>query len=226
VKVPFLQTGEIERKADVLLGRFWQAHDVPLSLPIPIEDILERHLQLSLGFDDLHERFNVPQTGEAPDVLGALFVQEQEVLINEVLDPDVDPSREGRFRFTVSHEIGHWQLHREVVSASTEELELFDAGAEPSIICRRSQAREPIEWQADAFAACLLMPRRLVADAWRGHFGDQRSRIVPDDEEVRYHMRPLAAEFLVSFAAMRIRCEQLGLLHRESPAQRLLTTAS
>ena len=226
MRVPFLRERDIERDAEVLLGRFRQAHDVPLSLPIPVEDILERHLQLSLGFDDLHERFNVPRTGEDPDVLGALFIQEQEVLINEVLDPDVDPCQEGRFRFTVSHEIGHWQLHREVVSTLAGQLELFDAVAEPSIICRRSQAREPIEWQADTFAARLLMPRKLVADLWHGHFGDQRSRIMPDDEEVRYHMRPLATEFLVSVAAMRIRCERLGLLHREGPAQRLLIAAS
>ena len=38
------------------------------------------------------------------------------------------------------------------------------------MICRSSQAKERIELQADFYASCLLMPRKLVFAAWDEHF--------------------------------------------------------
>jgi len=34
-----------------------------------------------------------------------------------------------------------------------------DREPEPTVICRSSQAKERVEWQADFFSFCLLMPR-------------------------------------------------------------------
>ena len=85
MKVPYLLEPAIERDAEVLLAQFCGARGVELLAPIPVEEILEQHLGLSLGFDDLHARFDVPQMGEEPDVPGALFVDRREVLINQVL---------------------------------------------------------------------------------------------------------------------------------------------
>jgi hypothetical protein len=38
------------------------------------------------------------------------------------------------------------------------------------MFCRSSQAKKRIEWQADYFASCLLMPRALIARFWRETF--------------------------------------------------------
>ena len=51
----------------------------------------------------------------------------------------------------------------------------------PSFVCRSSQAKEPIEWQADFYASCLLMPRKLVMAAWDDAFPDRKPRVLKSD---------------------------------------------
>ena len=46
--------------------------DVTIEPPIPIEDIVEKHLKLGIEFDDTHKLFGVPRPAAAdPDILGA-----------------------------------------------------------------------------------------------------------------------------------------------------------
>src|SRR5215472_16419486 len=82
---------------------------------VPIEDIVEKYLKLGIEFNDMHQLLGVPRSGlgRDPDILGAMFFDERRVVINESLDPEESPSKEGRFRFTLAHEAGgHWRLHR------------------------------------------------------------------------------------------------------------------
>ena len=76
--------------------------------PIPIEDIVEKHLKLGFEFDDMHQLFGVPRSGLGfePDILGAIFFDERRIVIDESLDPEENPSMEGRYRFTLAHEGG------------------------------------------------------------------------------------------------------------------------
>ena len=37
--------------------------DVAIEPPIPIEDIVEKHLKLGIEFDDTHRLFGVPRSG-------------------------------------------------------------------------------------------------------------------------------------------------------------------
>src|SRR5262245_30013420 len=116
MKVPFLGDCEIEGSADCLISKFCWIQGTRLALPVPVETMLEMHLRLTFGFDDLHARFSVPQKGHDPDMLGMLFVHEGDVLINEALDPGIHPSQEARFRSAIAHQIGHWVLHRELIT--------------------------------------------------------------------------------------------------------------
>ncbi len=44
-----------------------------IKLPIPIEDIVEKHLKLGIEFDDMHETaVGVPMLRSEPDILGAI----------------------------------------------------------------------------------------------------------------------------------------------------------
>ena len=115
------------------------------------------------------------------------------------------------------------------------------------MVCRFSQAKERVEWQADFYASCLLMPRKLVYAAWHEMFLDRKQRVLQprtpinhpfveilrdrcqigdfdrletDDNALDRIARPLARRFLVSPIAMRIRLEKLGLLLRESPGSK------
>ena len=142
--------------------------------------------------------------------------------------------------------MGHWQLHRDQLGVSADQGSLFSREREPTIVCRKSQAKERIEWQADYFASALLMPRTMVMVAWRERFGDAHPRIIrrrprlegrpsedmdralarlkqnQDDTALERFARPLADDFGVSAVAMRIKLEQLGLLHRQVPRQERL----
>jgi hypothetical protein len=162
--VKYLSENEIERQAAYLLAEFNIPRGLRLVAPIPVEDLLERHLKLRLDFDDLHSRLGVPRSGEEPEVLGALWAESREIFIDQSLDPVDNPEMEGRYRFTLGHEIGHWQLHREYLAPASKGPDLFGHSSQaPTVICRASQAKERVEWQADCFASCLLMPRSSAA---------------------------------------------------------------
>jgi Zn-dependent peptidase ImmA (M78 family) len=246
--VPYLSEATIERDATALLTEYARARGVAIAPPIPIEDIVEKHLKLRIEFDDTHKLFGIPRDPECDaDILGAIFFDEARIVIDESLDPEERPGIEGRYRFTLGHEGGgHWRLHRWIFAKNPAQGALFGGPEAPSFLCRSSEAKKREEWQADFYASCLLMPRKLVIEAWRGRFGNTNARILKrknritlpadvndeiaavllsfdqqrDDEAMNEFVRPFAAKFLVSMVAMRIRLERLGLLHREVPRQR------
>lgn len=254
-KVPYLREEQIERDAAALLGEYAQARNVVIAPPIPIEDIVEKHLKLGIEFDNMHRLLRVPRSGLGldPDILGAIWFDDRRIVIDESLDPEENPSKEGRYRFTLAHEGGgHWRLHRHLFAKDPAQVSLFNEPAPPSVVCRSSQAKEPVEWQADFYASCLLMPRKLVFAAWDEMFPDRKQRVLQprtpvshpyveiprieyrigdldcsetDDEMLDRIARPLAEQFMVSPIAMRIRLEKLGLLHREVPHQRIFAGA-
>jgi hypothetical protein len=250
--VPYLADEAIERDAAALLVEYARARGVTIDPPIPIEAIVEKHLKLSIEFDDTHLLFGVPRSTLSfdPDILGAIFFDEARIVIDESLDPEESPSKEGRYRFTLAHEGGgHWRLHRHLFANNPAQALLFGGKAEPSVVCRSSHAKERVEWQADFYASCVLMPRKLVFAAWNEVFPDRKQRVLQprtptphpfieiprtdcrignngspeaDNKALDRIARPLAGRFLVSVIAMRIRLEKLGLLLREVPHQQIL----
>jgi IrrE N-terminal-like domain len=253
LRVPYIVDEAIERDAEALLAQFAHARGVAIRAPIPIEDIVEKHLKLHVEFDDLHCLLGVPRCGMEPDIFGAIWLETGEIVLDESLDPEVRPMIEGRYRFTLAHEGGrHWRLHRHLFQGNSGQESLFGDARQPTVVCRSSQSKERVELQADLYAACLLMPRKLVIQAWCDRFGDDYSRVlrrgdritIPhdadeqiaaavrsfdqdrDDEVLEHFARPFAGQFMVSPIAMRIRLERLGLLHREVPRQRSLLVRS
>lgn len=72
--VPYLPDETIERDAVALLAEYARAQNIILTPPIPIEDIVEKHLKLSLEFDDLHRLFGIPRSPNTDtDILGAII---------------------------------------------------------------------------------------------------------------------------------------------------------
>ena len=250
--VPFVPDETIENDAQALLAEYAQARGVVIKPPIEIDDIIEKHLKIGIDFDDTHRLFKVPRSGFGfePDILGAIFFDQKRIVIDETLDPDANPAKEGRYRYTAAHEVGHWRLHRELFGSDPAQGSLLDMAAPPSVVCRSSQAKARIEVQADLYASCVLMPRNLVFASWDEAFPDCKPRVLQpaepidhsfieiarfecripgvaftesDDQALNLFARPFAEKFLVSSIAMRIRLERLGLLHRTVPLQRLLS---
>jgi hypothetical protein len=104
--IPYLSEEAIERDAAALLNEYADARGLTIEPPIPIEDILEKHLKLGIEFDDTHKLFGVPRPAAAdPDILGAVFFDDRRIVIDETLDPEENPSKEGRYRYTLGHEV-------------------------------------------------------------------------------------------------------------------------
>jgi len=239
LRVPYIAEETIERDAEALLAQYAHAKGVEIRAPIPIDDIVEKHLKLRVEFNDLRRLFGLPG-GRKPDIFGAIWLKSGEIVIDESLDPEEHPLIEERYRFTLAHEGGHWRLHRALVQANSGQETQW-----PTIVCRSNQANERVELQANLYASCLLMPRKLVTEAWRDTFGYDyvhtlrregrievprgiarqiaaAARFFEERAELDLFAWPFAERFLVSAPAMRIRLEGLGLIQREVPMQRSL----
>lgn len=236
-EVPFLHEKQIEREADVLLAEYAELIEPVTQPPVPIEELAGTVLQLRHQFLDLKSRFPYA------DVHGAIWFEEGLIGIDSNLNPHSFPRRRGRYHFTLAHEIGHWRMHRQHYINDPAERRLFDDSMlKPDFVCRSSERKKPVEWQADTFAAFVLMPRKLVHAAWSEFRGgddrpvelrelhsarlgstlffrgqpaateEERDSAVKED-----FCRPLAELFEVSREAMRYRLEGLELIVRDRP---------
>ncbi len=220
----YLPESDIEAEALCLLSEYGRKFGTVTQPPVPVDQILEAHLGLTLDLDDL------PALIEQAGVLGATCVQERRILIDQSLDPSVFPAKLGRYRFTVAHELGHWVLHRHAFLEDPAQGRLFDGHLKPAIVCR-SGSKERVEWQADCFAGHLLMPKAMVLAAWREAHGSLEPYIAADelaDLSARWGLaedsrptvkvaRDLARQFDVSGQAMQIRLVGLGLVRTTKP---------
>jgi Zn-dependent peptidase ImmA (M78 family) len=214
MKVPWIPKERIEHSALGIIADYQDMIGHTMRTPIPVEDIIERYLKVNLSFEDLEEKLGME------DVLGATFVKPRLICINEKL---LENNSEGRLRFTCAHEVGHWVLHRQFINVAAK-----SGPQKNDIICRIKNSRHPIEWQADYFAACLLMPEKetinafckvcgteaLVVDNVRSSFGSTSLYIDPCIENWPYIAAMVceAGGFNVSKQAMVIRLMDLRLL--------------
>ena len=134
--VPFIAKEKIEEEASNLLTEAYKELGITLDGPVDIESIIECHLELSVGYAPLE-----------PGILGALYVAEKQVEINESILTDNDKRSTGIFNFTLAHEAGHYILHAPLLAAHSQ-----------NVICRKKDEYLNIEWQANFFASSLLMP--------------------------------------------------------------------
>lgn len=228
LKVPFLKPTDLDSAAMELLRKYSKWKGAVPKPPINVDDIVEGHLGLDFAIVDLEKQLGVP------DVLGATWFDEKRVCVDQSLE-----GKEGRFAFTLAHEVGHWILHRPIWEADKVTRPLFAVDpkkpVEPAIICRSSQRQAPPEWQANQFAARLLMPASDVRGTFRSLCGDDaqawdglRKKFEADEPDDR--LRGLATSMIaqghfdnVSNEAMRRRLVDLKLvLDKAEVAPRLL----
>ena len=205
-KVMFLRPRQIEAAANELLHKFGAWREAAVEPPIPIDEIIELYLELDFALADLSKLLGVP------DVLGATWFDEKQIRVDERLE-----QKEGRLCFTMAHEVGHWVLHRPQYEAEKVTLPLFAKEEEarpPAIVCRSSQRKASAEWQADQFAANLLMPARLVRRGFQEAIGKEVDVITGDSALRRVASSVIDAGGFsnVSNEAMRIRLKTLNLV--------------
>ena len=138
--VPHLKSKDIEQKSLDLLEQYSKHIGKEVLFPVPVLDIIEY-----LGYDIDFRSYD-----KNKDILGETYLENKLVAINEKLE-----KQEGRMHFTAAHEIGHIILHAPLKEQT------------PDILCRKEDGfdgtnNKALEWQADKFAAFLLMPTEGV----------------------------------------------------------------
>lgn len=128
-----------------------------------------------------------------PSVSGMLVIRDDAAMI--AINSKHHPNRK---RFSLAHELGHFELHRKDASVFIDDQKARtyyrDGQSAAGIL--------PQEIEANAFAAELLMPKWLL----EAELEDER--VDPSDEET---VARLARQFCVSTQAMSIRLANLDL---------------
>lgn len=106
-----------------------------------------------------------------------------------------------RRRFTIAHEIGHYCLRHQFEPG--EHVHVDRGHLITPRNSRSSTGIDPKEIEANQFAACLLMPSKLLSR----RIAELAVASLRDD-----HVQRLAEEFRVSEQAMTIRLSTLGYL--------------
>ena len=182
-----------ERKAAEILRQHAQLSAQPISLPIPIELIVEQTYELSVVYDIIREPGGTM-------ILGALDPRRRTIVMNEahlelfeeIIGPD---------RFTLAHELAHWvydaddpnQMSFEFPDTETQVF-CLDRGA--TALPEGDRIRE---MNANKLAAALLLPTELVMK--------EAPRLAGAD------LRRLAQTWGVSHQTLTIRLDELKLDH-------------
>lgn len=127
------------------------------SLPVPVEDIVDSCFGLLVrDVDDLTSAPGAPELSAGQSLSGLLLPARGEIWVNAAEATEWPPRR----RFTIGHELGHWCLHR------SKQESLFCRSV--TVDTEKPKAYVPVtEEEANAFAAALLMPARLVRRHYR-----------------------------------------------------------
>jgi len=211
------RNAEIERIASERLQVFSKSLGKPLTAPIPIELLAEKAMGLNLLWDPIPE---LP--GEV--ILGGLIPSEKMIVLNENRQRLFN-EKPGLERFTIGHELGHWELfaannsfdnflpgmadsgpilHRETGRGTAEIIKALIKTEEgvKAILERQSRVDLPDEVRAvNRFSGALLMPTDLI-----------KTETLSIDRLKWPNLYLLAKKFGVTISALTVRLQQLKLL--------------
>jgi len=137
--------------------------------PVPVEKVAKL-LGIQIRFSPLDQELS-----------GMIYMQGDTAIIgvNSLHHPN-------RQRFTIAHEIGHHELHKEIISKSVHVDKQYTVLRRDS---KSATGTDRLEVQANQFAAELLMPEALIAEFFKG-------RVIDIDDQ--RPLEELAKKFKVS----------------------------
>ena len=193
---PDLSAESIEDRADTLRLEYsaWAGTDA--SKPVSVEVVAEQYLGYEIDISD-------SGMFSDPECMGGILFESKTITVNAAV-----AEHEGRYNFTLAHEIGHHALHRAHYLRNKQPIG-------EQVICREVGSKPLIERQADRFAAALLMPAEQVELVYEILLAGSQ----PADKPSTGQLRGIAAKVLeiggfshVSNTAMVNRLIDLGLV--------------
>lgn len=156
---PYLSKEYIEGEAEKILENMRTTPNYVPKFPLDPSRVAE-----FLGLDIVWDRIPSDTQGK---IAARILPLDKLIEINE----DIPELRGGFGSSTIAHEIGHWILHinhKEIDGSSKQQM--LDLGLEDiqPFLCRSTDTQQKIEWQAQYFAGCLLMPHYILEDAANG----------------------------------------------------------
>ena len=187
----------IEEAADHLLDEYRDFAGA-FDLPVPIESIAEHFLKYDLEITD-------QGLFADPSFLGGISFETNTIFVNASIE-----DHEGRYTFTVAHEIGHHVLHKDLYN------ELISDRTQ--ILCREEKKKPLLERQADRFAAALMMPRYILFEEVK-KFSPKIPRTLGDALGLANDLKSGAGFDNVSLSALVNRLKDLKLIDESIPYQ-------
>lgn len=198
----------MEQAIEAIARNVLKAYDYALLCPnggpVPVLDIADKILKLDVEYQYIRNNGRILGETVFRDTMVPLYNEDEkryELVFmpagTVILDGSLlNKGCEGRLRYTLAHEIGHWVLHQPVYSSMTISTAAMSA--------QKSSEDDPaLERQADMLAAALLMPLGSL----KGAFYALRSRYA--EEKL---IAELARAFQVSQQAMAIRLRSHRLI--------------
>lgn len=203
--VPYIEEQELENRAIYVLNKIYH-RDGPVSLDFACELMKEEEGLIVKRYSSL-DRGVLGQISFDPDI---------------ILIDDMQASTPERIRFTLAHEIGHFVLeHRQFMRREYCHDENIDAEATGDLDLEDVRR---LEWQANHFASCLLLPREqferaFFRQAYLHQLSDRGYGLLYLDGQacnVSTFIKvtaPLMNEFQVSRSTIKLRLLKLGFLN-------------
>ncbi|OUL27746.1 Zn peptidase [Nostoc sp. RF31YmG] len=168
-KYQFYSKEQIEQKAHEVF-KIMESENFPPKWPFDASCAAD-----ALGIMVSWERIPADEQGS---IVAKILPLERKIVLNE----SISELSGGFEQSTIAHEIGHWVLHvnQNEADGLTNQLEL-NLGMEDAkkfYLCRTTEAKnnqiriqnylDKIEWQAQYFASCMLMPREILEAKRKG----------------------------------------------------------
>ena len=198
--IPKLSDTDIEQVANDLLNDYENKYQWTPQCPIPVERIAEKHLGycIEITDDDIYKD---------TEILGGIIFADKIIQVNGSIE-----NHDGRYSFTIAHELGHHCLHKELFQKLSMESD------EHTKMCRETGEKPLTEQQADTFASYLLMPTQFVNKAYIKAFGDT-NEVFDIGYKKRHMLGSIASRVIesgnfdnVSLTAMTNRLIGMGLI--------------
>lgn len=212
----------------------------------PVDEFIEFYLGLSVDYANLSTDNNILGMIAFNDGMVEVFDDSFQPVHREVREGTIfidnsllQAEKNGRCRFTLGHEPGHWIFHRHRYLRDKNQLSFLDNTGLPvavSFKCLNKNVgkisrlsnfqtdEDWMEWQADYFSSALLMPKTPFQEFVEGSMKQfslskeelQQGRLGGDLFPILMLLMSIQGTFEVSCQAAAVRLYKLGYIPQKS----------